>query len=73
LRATAAALLATTRPAAPPGRSASEPSPRSPCAPGELRTPWDRIAPHLTDWQWQPTQYGMGYLASGRLRVEAAG
>ncbi len=42
-------------------------------APGELRTPWDRIAPHLTHWQWQPTQFGMGYLAHGRLRVEAAG
>lgn len=36
-------------------------------APGELRTPWDRIAPHLTDWRWQPTQFGMGYVASGRL------
>ena len=35
--------------------------------PGELRTPWDRIAPHLADWRWQPTQFGMGYLASGRL------
>ncbi|MCU0938885.1 MAG: methyltransferase domain-containing protein [Burkholderiaceae bacterium] len=36
-------------------------------APGELRTPWDRIAPHLADWRWQPTQFGMGYIASGRL------
>jgi ubiquinone/menaquinone biosynthesis C-methylase UbiE len=36
-------------------------------APGELRTPWDRIAPHLADFRWQPTQFGMGYIASGRL------
>ncbi|MCU0969847.1 MAG: methyltransferase domain-containing protein [Rubrivivax sp.] len=35
--------------------------------PGELRTPWDRIAPRLTDWRWEPTQWGMGYLASGRV------
>jgi arsenite methyltransferase len=39
-------------------------------APGELRSPWDRIAPRLTDWRWTPTQYGMGYLASGRLPAE---
>jgi hypothetical protein len=36
-------------------------------APGELRTPWDRIAPRLTDWRFTSTQWGMGYLASGRL------
>lgn len=36
-------------------------------APGELRSPWDRIAPRLTDWHWEPTQFGMGYLARGRL------
>jgi arsenite methyltransferase len=36
-------------------------------APGELRSPWDRIAPRLTDWQIAPTQWGMGYIASGRL------
>jgi hypothetical protein len=36
-------------------------------APGELRAPWDRIAPLLTDWRLTPTQWGMGYLASGRL------
>jgi hypothetical protein len=36
-------------------------------APGELRTPWDRIAPRLTDWRIVPTQWGMGYIASGRL------
>ena len=35
--------------------------------PGELASPWDRIAPRLTDWQLAPTQFGMGYLASGRV------
>ncbi len=36
-------------------------------APGELRTPWDRIAPRLVDWSISTTQYGMGYLARGRV------
>ena len=36
-------------------------------APGQLETPWDRIAPRLTEWQWSSTQFGMGYLAFGRL------
>jgi ubiquinone/menaquinone biosynthesis C-methylase UbiE len=36
-------------------------------APGGLRTPWDRVAPRLADWQFMPTQFGMGYIASGRL------
>jgi demethylmenaquinone methyltransferase/2-methoxy-6-polyprenyl-1,4-benzoquinol methylase len=36
-------------------------------APGDLHSPWDRIAPWLTDWQIASTQWGMGYLASGRL------
>jgi demethylmenaquinone methyltransferase/2-methoxy-6-polyprenyl-1,4-benzoquinol methylase len=36
-------------------------------SPGELSSPWDRIAPHLSDWQMTPTQFGMGYLASGRV------
>ncbi|MCU0764927.1 MAG: methyltransferase domain-containing protein [Burkholderiaceae bacterium] len=40
-------------------------------APGGLRTPWDRLAPRLAGWQWRPTQFGMGYLAQGR--VAAAG
>ena len=40
--------------------------------PGELRSPWDRIAPRLTDWQFTPTQFGMGYIASGRLLAEHA-
>jgi arsenite methyltransferase len=36
-------------------------------APGGLRTPWDRIAPRLADWRFTPTQFGMGYIACGRL------
>jgi ubiquinone/menaquinone biosynthesis C-methylase UbiE len=36
-------------------------------APGELRSPWDRIAPRLVDLHITPTQFGMGYIASGRL------
>lgn len=36
-------------------------------APGGLRTPWDRIAPLLTDWRITPTQFGMGYILTGRL------
>lgn len=36
-------------------------------APGALRTPWDRIAPRLSDWRLTPTQYGMGYIAQGRV------
>lgn len=41
-------------------------------APGELKSPWDRIAPHLDGWQLVPTQFGMGYIGSGRLRRRAA-
>ncbi|HRZ01478.1 MAG TPA: methyltransferase domain-containing protein [Burkholderiaceae bacterium] len=40
-------------------------------APGELRSPWDRIAPRLTDWHLEPTQWGMGYLAHGCLPAGA--
>lgn len=36
-------------------------------APGELATPWDRIAPLLDDWAMTPTQLGMGYIGRGRL------
>jgi ubiquinone/menaquinone biosynthesis C-methylase UbiE len=36
-------------------------------APGELATPWDRILPFLDDWQMTPTQFGMGYIGSGRV------
>ena len=38
-------------------------------APGELASPWDRIAPLLSDWRLAPTQFGMGYLAFGRVRA----
>jgi arsenite methyltransferase len=40
-------------------------------APGDLRSPWDRIAPRLADWRLEATQFGMGYIASGRLRAAA--
>jgi len=39
-------------------------------APGELRSPWDRIAPRLAEWEFTPTLFGMGYIARGRL-IEA--
>ena len=44
-------------------------------SPGELASPWDRIAPLLAHWQWAPTQFGMGYLASARVgeRIEREG
>jgi len=40
-------------------------------APGELRSPWDRLAPQLHHWQFEPTQWGMGYLGSGTLPAAA--
>ncbi|MBK9245827.1 MAG: methyltransferase domain-containing protein [Burkholderiales bacterium] len=40
-------------------------------APGGLRTPWDRIAPRLSGWHWEPTQFGMGYLGHGRVALAA--
>jgi len=40
-------------------------------APGELHAPWDRITPHLEAWRMRPTQYGMGYIGTGRLRQGA--
>jgi arsenite methyltransferase len=36
-------------------------------SPGELRAPWNLIAARLTDWRMSRTQWGMGYLASGRV------
>lgn len=36
-------------------------------SPGELTTPWDRIAPRLSGWRFQSTQFGMGYLAFGSV------
>ncbi|MBL8376670.1 MAG: methyltransferase domain-containing protein [Burkholderiales bacterium] len=40
--------------------------------PGELATPWDRIAPRLSGWRMEATQWGMGYLAVGHLPGRAA-
>lgn len=37
-------------------------------APGDLWSPWDRIAPHLDAFAMTATQWGMGYIASGRVR-----
>jgi SAM-dependent methyltransferase len=42
-------------------------------APGGLRTPWDRIAPRLENWRITPTQFGMGYIATGRLAAPRPG
>jgi ubiquinone/menaquinone biosynthesis C-methylase UbiE len=42
-------------------------------APGDLRAPWDHIAPFLDDWQMTPTQFGMGYLGVGRIALPSAG
>nr|MCU0952182.1 methyltransferase domain-containing protein [Burkholderiaceae bacterium] len=36
-------------------------------APGGLKAPWSIIRARLTDWQMLPTQFGMGYIGSGRL------
>jgi demethylmenaquinone methyltransferase/2-methoxy-6-polyprenyl-1,4-benzoquinol methylase len=42
-------------------------------APGELRAPWDRIAPRLVDWHMAPEQFGMGYIGTGLVPQHAAG
>ncbi len=34
----------------------------------ELRRPWSLIEPHLRDFHWKPTQGGMGYVGSGRVK-----
>jgi len=36
----------------------------------EMREPWSLIAARLADFEWQPTQWGMGYLACGRLQAK---
>ncbi|MBI5108432.1 MAG: methyltransferase domain-containing protein [Rhodocyclales bacterium] len=41
-------------------------------APGELGTPWDRILPALDDWRMTPTQFGMGYIGTGRVAAANA-
>lgn len=38
-------------------------------APGDLRSPWDRIAPYLDDFERTSTQWGMGYIAFGRVKA----
>lgn len=39
-------------------------------SPGELNTPWDKFSPRIADWEMSSTQWGMGYIASGRLKQE---
>lgn len=34
----------------------------------ELRKPWSLIAAHLSEFHWQTTQWGMGYIGSGRVK-----
>jgi arsenite methyltransferase len=34
----------------------------------DLWTPWDIVAGHCAGFHWQATQWGMGYIAHGRLK-----
>ena len=34
----------------------------------DMWTPWDIVARHCSGFQWQATQWGMGYIAQGRLK-----
>ena len=34
----------------------------------ELHEPWSLIAAHLSEFHWQATQWGMGYIGSGRVK-----
>lgn len=34
----------------------------------EMHEPWSLVAPRLDGFVWEPTQWGMGYLAHGRLK-----
>ena len=34
----------------------------------ELYKPWRRIAAHLEEFEWRATQWGMGYIGSGRVK-----
>ena len=36
----------------------------------ELRKPWTLLAARLEDFDWEPTQWGMGYLGSGRAAAK---
>jgi arsenite methyltransferase len=39
----------------------------------ELNKPWRLVAEHLQGFEWRPTQWGMGYIGSGRvIRKETA-
>lgn len=40
--------------------------------PGGLRAPWRCVAAHCDRFQWQNTQWGMGYIASGTYRGDLA-
>jgi arsenite methyltransferase len=33
----------------------------------ELNRPWSRVAEQLADFEWKSTQWGMGYIGSGRV------
>lgn len=37
----------------------------------ELHRPWSLIEPRLKDFSWKPTQGGMGYVGSGRVKGAA--
>jgi arsenite methyltransferase len=39
--------------------------------PADLWTPWSRVAAHCDGFEWTPTQWGMGYIASGVYRGDA--
>ena len=38
----------------------------------ELHKPWSLIAAHLGEFHWQATQWGMGYIGSGRVKETAS-
>lgn len=40
--------------------------------PADLWQPWSLVAAHCDDFQWQSTQWGMGFVASGTVRGEVA-
>jgi arsenite methyltransferase len=40
--------------------------------PADLWQPWSLVAARCDGFQWQATQWGMGYVASGTVRGETA-
>lgn len=40
---------------------------------GDLWQPWDRVQPWCAEFRWWSTQFGMGYIAQGRLRDPLTG